>query len=247
MLRGVRTAATLLRVRPAELLDRLRAELTAALAPPACFACRAPLSQADAELCAGCRRALPWLPEPRCGRCGLPFPCGRCPAADAAFERAWAPLAHDGPARALVAALKFRGVLPVARVMAAQIAASVPWVLLDGAVLVPVPLHPERRRARGFDHAALIAAALAARIGLPFEACLPRRGQPTRQLGGDRAARRAAAARQSLQVHGAPPSYALLIDDVHTTGATFDACARVLRAAGAQRVAAIAYARTLPR
>jgi predicted amidophosphoribosyltransferase len=235
-------------MRSAELLDRLRAELTAVLAPPACLACRAPLRDAAAELCVPCRRALPWLAQPRCPRCALPAPCGRrCPAHGAAFERAWAPLAHDGPARALVAALKFRGALPVARLMAAQIAVSAPRELLDGATLVPVPLHPARRRTRGFDQAALIGTALSARSGLPLVGCLRRRGRPTRQLGTDRAGRRAAAERQLLRVHGPVPARVLLLDDVHTTGATLDACARALRAAGAERVAAVAYARTLPR
>lgn len=248
VVRRVRRAVKLTRVRSADLLDRLRAELTAALAPPACLACRAPLGDAAAELCVPCRRALPWLAGPRCPRCALPLPCGaRCPARGAAFAQAWAPLAHDGPARALVAALKFRGALPVARLMAAQIAASVPRELLDGAALVPVPLHPARRRARGFDQAALIAAALAARGGLPVVACLRRGGRPTRQLGAGRAIRHAAAERQLLRVRGHPPLHALLLDDVHTTGATFDACARALRRAGAQRVSAVAYARTLVR
>jgi predicted amidophosphoribosyltransferase len=238
-------------VQLADVLDRLRAELAAALAPPACLACRAPLAAAGAQLCLDCRRALPWLPASRCRRCGLPLPCasrgGGCPAAAAAFERAWAPLNHDGPARALVAGLKFRGALPVARLMAAQIAASAPRELLAGAVLVPVPLHPARRRARGFDQALLIANALAARTGLPVVACLRRDGRPTRQLGADHATRWAAAERQQLSVRGPTPAYALLLDDVHTTGATFDACARTLRAAGARRVAAVSYARTLPR
>lgn len=236
----------------ADLLDRVRAELTAALAPPCCLACRAPLADAHGELCVTCRRALPWLPEPRCARCGLPSPCGGgrrggCPAAGAAFERAWAPLAHDGPARRLVAALKFRGALPVARLMAAQIAASAPRELLCGATLVPVPLHPARRRARGFDQAALIAAALAARRGLPLARCLERRGAATRQLGAGRVARREAAERQLLHVRGAAPARVLLVDDVHTTGATFDACARALKAAGAEQVSAVSYARALPR
>jgi predicted amidophosphoribosyltransferase len=235
-------------MRPAELLDRVRAELTAALVPPACLACRTASTDAYAELCVPCRHALPWLAAPCCARCGLPVPCGaRCPAYHAAFERAWAPLAHDGTARALVAALKFRGALPVARLMAAQIAASAPRDLLTGATLVPVPLHPARRRARGFDQAALIAAALAQRSGRPAAACLRRSGQPTRQLGADRTARRAAAERQLLRIHGPVPPRVLLIDDVHTTGATLDACAHALRAAGAQRVAAVTYARTLPR
>jgi predicted amidophosphoribosyltransferase len=235
-------------MRSADLLDRLRAELTAALAPPTCLACRVPLRDAGAELCVACRRALPWLGEPRCPRCAVPLPCGRrCPARAAAFERAWAPLAHEGPARALVAALKFRGALPVARLMAAQIVATAPRELLAGATLVPVPLHPARRRARGFDQAALVASALAARGGLPVAACLRRRGRPTRQLGADRAARHAAAGEQRLHARGPVPVHALLVDDVHTTGATLEACARALRAGGAERVAAVSYARTLPR
>lgn len=235
-------------MRPAELLDRLRAELTAALAPPACLACRASLTDANAQLCVGCRRALPWLVEPRCPRCALPAPCGtRCPARSAAFERAWAPLAHDGPARALVAALKFHGALPVAQLMAAQLAASAPRDLLADAVLVPVPLHPARRRARGFDQTALIVQALAERSGLPVAVCLRRGGRPTRQLGADRATRRIAAERQLLRVRGPVPERAVLVDDVHTTGATLDACAHALRAAGTRHIAAVAYARTLPR
>ncbi|MBB4664425.1 ComF family protein [Conexibacter arvalis] len=230
----------------AELLRRVAAELLAALVPPACLACRAPLRDAGARLCAGCRRALPWLTGPRCERCGLPSPCGAtCPAAGAAFERSWAPLAHDGPARALVAALKFRGALPVADLMAAQIAAGAPAALLDGAVLVPVPSHPARRRARGFDQAELIAAALARRRGLPLAACLRRGGAATRQLGASRDAR-LARGRLALAAAGRAPARALLVDDVHTTGATLDACARALRAAGAERVAAVAYARALP-
>ena len=101
--RGVACAdATLARLRSRRgraraVLARLRAELMAALAPPACLACRAPLAAAGAPLCVACRRALPWLGGPRCARCGLPAPCGvRCPARGAAFERAWAPLAHAG-------------------------------------------------------------------------------------------------------------------------------------------------------
>jgi predicted amidophosphoribosyltransferase len=233
---------------PADLLARLRAELLAALAPPACLACRAPLREPDRPLCTPCRRALPWIQAPRCEHCALPQPCGDpCPARDAAYARAWTPLAHEGPARALVAALKFRGALPVANLMAAQIAATAPPGLLrPGTALVPVPLHPARRQRRGFDQAARIAQALAARTGLPLAPCLHRAGTPTRQLGATRAQRLEAA--RTLQIAADPrrtPTSALLVDDVHTTGATFDACARALREAGAKHVAAVAYARTL--
>ncbi len=228
------------------MLRRLLAELLALVAPPGCSACRTPLRAGHDVLCASCRRALPWLSASRCARCGLPAPCRRCPARTAAFSAAWAPLAYEGPARALVGALKFRGALRLADVMAAPIAVGAPPHLVDGATLVPVPLHPARRRARGFDQAALLAAALARRTGRPVAACLRRRGAATRQLGAGRSARRAAG-RIEVHVAGRAPERALLVDDVHTTGATLEACARALRAAGTREVAAVTYARTLRR
>ncbi len=227
-----------------DLLLRLRAELLAALAPPACLACRTPLTDAGAPLCLACRRALPWLGR-CCPRCALPQPCRACPARDAAYARAWSPLSHDGPARALVSALKFRGALPVADLMAAQLLASAPAGLLDGA-LVPVPLHPARARARGFDQAASIAAALSRRSGLALAPCLRRGGRATRQLGAGRADR-LARGRIAIHVAGPPPRHAVLVDDVHTTGATFAVCAAALRAAGSERVVALSYARALRR
>lgn len=225
---------------------RLAMELLALLAPPSCAACSAPLAAAGERVCATCRRELPWLREPLCRRCGLPAPCAPCPASGAAFERAWAPVEYDGTARALVLALKFRRRLSVADVMAAQIAALAPPSLLARATLVPVPLHPSRRRARGFDQAQRIARALAVRTALPLSPCLRRHGSATRQAGAGRAARLAGP--QVAVARRVPvPAIALLVDDVHTTGATFEACARALRAAGAGTVRAVAYARTLER
>ncbi len=181
--------------------------------------------------------------RPALPRCALPAPCRRCPARGAAFSRAWAPLAYDGVARDLVAALKFRGALPLCALMAAQMAATAPAGLLAGA-LVPAPLHPRRRRARGFDQARRLAAALAARTGLPSAPCLGRRGAASRQLGAGRATR-TAGGRLDVRVLALPPRAAVLVDDVHTTGATLEACARALRAAGCEQVHAITWARTL--
>lgn len=217
--------------------------LAAVLAPPACLACRAPLAAADV-LCGACRAALPWLRDP-CPRCALPRPCGRCPARGAAFAAAWAPVEHAGPARELVLALKLAGALPAAEAMAAQVAARIPRVLLDDAVLVPVPPVPLRRRRRGFDPAERLAAELSARTGRPLARCLRRAGgQQARQVGRGRRAR---AAGVDVSAAGGAPQTALLVDDVHTTGATLDACARALRGAGSARVAAVTYARTLRR
>ena len=220
------------------------AELLAVLAPPSCAACRAALARADRVLCVACVRALPWLGR-ACPRCALPrHGRGGCPAAGAAFAAAWAPLAYDGVARDLVRALKFGAALPLADVMAAHMAANLPRSLRGFDALVPVPPHPGRRRRRGYDPAGLLAAALARRLGAPLAACLERRGGGRRQVGAGRAQRRDPH-RLTLHLRAPPPARALLVDDVHTTGATLDACARALVAGGSDRVVAVSYARTL--
>jgi predicted amidophosphoribosyltransferase len=219
-------------------------ELIALVVPPACVACRAVLPQAHLRLCATCVRALPWLPARCCARCGLPrHRRGGCPAARAAFARAWSPLAYEGVARELVGALKFRGALPLAELMAAHIAANLPYDLRAGS-LVAVPAQPRRRRWRGFDPAATLSAALAPRLGLPEQPCLRRRDHGVRQVGASRSQRRRPG-RLTIEVRAPPPSRALLVDDVHTTGATLDACARALVAGGCSEVVAVTYARTL--
>jgi ComF family protein len=225
---------------------RVVAELLAVAVPPACVACRTPLPRADLRLCSMCTSALPWMPARVCPRCGLPRHRRGCPAAGAAFSRAWAPLAYEGVARQLVAALKFRGALPVATVMSAHIAANLPPDLrrVSLRTVVPVPAQPRRRRRRGFDPAGVLAAELAPRLGAERSDCLRRRDREPRQVGASRGQRRRPG-RVAIHVRAPPPRRALLVDDVHTTGATLEACARALVAAGSREVVAITYARTL--
>jgi predicted amidophosphoribosyltransferase len=215
------------------------------LLPPACLACRSATHRGE-RLCRLCRDGLPWLPADRCARCGLPSPCGaRCPAREAAFDRAWAPVAYDGTARALIHALKLRALTAAADLMAAQIAATAPPELLAAGALVPVPGTPRRRRHRGFDPAELIARALRRRTALPLQAALRAGGAATAQAGAGRAQRLRRATAGTLTLAGRAPERAILVDDVHTTGATLDACARALRGAGSSSVVAVTYARTL--
>jgi predicted amidophosphoribosyltransferase len=221
------------------------------LAPPLCLACG---EVARDTLCAACRAAMPWLRD-ACPRCALPRPCAPCPAVRQGFAAAWAPVVHDGPARALVHALKFHAHLAAADVMAAQMAAALvgplagaaarpPALPLADAALVPVPFAAERRRRRGFDPADLLARRLSHRTGRPVVRCLRRGGGAPRQVGSARVERLRAG---GVVADGRAPPVALLVDDVHTTGATLDACARALTSVGTRTVFAVTYARTVRR
>jgi predicted amidophosphoribosyltransferase len=250
-----RHGAVVIRHTTSDRLGGVFEALLVLVVPAVCVACRRAGDVARTDpLCRACRLALPWLGVPRCARCGLPAPCGSsCPARAQAFSGAWAPVAYAGAVPALVKALKERGAVGLARLMAAQIAATAPPGQWAGraAMLVPVPADPLRRRRRGIDHAALLAAELAPRCGLPVAPVLTRpMAVGSRQAGLSRAQRLrpdrlAVGVRTDRRGPAAVPSVAVLVDDVHTTGATLHACALALREAGATDVRAVTYARAL--
>jgi ComF family protein len=200
--------------------------LISLIAPPLCIACAGDAGRAG-PLCRECRAELARSAR-TAGRTGA----------------CWAAFPYDGPAGAMVRSLKFGGRIPIAAVMAAQIAAQAPPDLLCGT-LVPVPVHAAHRRRRGIAHAHLLAEALGDRTGLAVADCLERVGDPRPQLGRGRRERMIGLAGAIALRSGAEaPSAALLVDDVVTTGATIAACARALHAAGTSSFRAIAYART---
>lgn len=191
-------------------------------------------------LCAACGRSCRpgGLLCTRCARrlaAAEPLSGGGPPGLD----RVWSSAAHEGVARDLVTALKFRRLLPVAGLIAGRIEWLAPASLHSGAI-VPVPTARLRTLARGFDPAAEIASALAGRIGLPLCPCLTRSGGG-RQAGKRRAQR--IGHPPQVSTRGEVPRSVLLVDDVLTTGATLSACAGALRGAGAIRVAAITFTR----
>ena len=159
-------------------------------------------------------------------------------------DRCTAVLAYDddGPARDLVARVKYRNQRAVLDGLAAAMASA-----LGGASGVDVvtwaPTTDARRRARGFDHAELLARLVAARLGLDVRRLLRRRPGPP-QTGRSLAARRRG---PDLAPAAVVRGHVLVVDDVVTSGATASAAAAALRRAGADRVSVLAVARTPPR
>ena len=207
--------------------------MLALLAPPVCLVCGGP-DEGAAALCPPCEAALPRIGE-ACPRCALPR-CTRCPHATASFDAAYAPVAHAGVARDLLLALKLRRALPAAEAMARQMLARLPPDVLTGAMIVPLPSWTAERLADALGRAAR----------RPVAGCLQRTGTGagTRQVGRARTARRSAS-RLAVTGRAPPADRVLLVDDVHTTGATLASAASALRAAGFRQIAAVTYVRTL--
>jgi ComF family protein len=203
--------------------------LASLVAPPLCVGCGASAGARE-PLCDACRRALRWLGQERSVAAGVPL---------------WAPVAYDGPAPAVVRALKFGGLSRMAATMASQMAANAPPGWLASGTLVPVPLHGARLRKRGYNQASLLAHELSVRTALPVLDCLERSGHAATQVGRGRAERLLSTAAQvSLREGVQVPAEVILVDDVATTGATLAACARACGAAFPGGVRAVAYART---
>ncbi len=223
--------------------DGILTALLDLLFPPRCPACGEPSRRDAAPFCDVCCEALLPVP-PACRRCGMPGPvdpCGACLASPPAFDAVRAGGLFGGPLADAVHAFKYRSrpalAAPLARWLWRRVG------LPPGAAVVSVPLARRRRRERGYDQAALLADALARAAGAERRRNALRRIRETApQVGRDREARArnvagafAAGAVSGLDV--------VLVDDVVTTGATADACARALKAAGARTVSVVSLAR----
>ncbi len=213
---------------------RVRETLAHWLFPVACLGCGRQLAGRESlHLCLACRARLrPAAPiGPLTGPAGLHI------------LSLWR---YEPPLDAVILALKFRRLDYLGRHLAQELAAAFGGELAAADLVVPVPLHWTRRVARGFDQAERIAAPLAARLGLPVARVLRRRRATAAQARLGRAARLAnlAGAFRVDHASAAAGRRVLLVDDVTTTGATLEAAAYALRAAGAEEVFALTAART---
>jgi ComF family protein len=226
--------------------------------PPVCVHCRGVVETSDnggvfddepafRHLCRRCVTQLEFVRSPQCATCGHPFygevggerMCVKCEGLEPAFRQGRTAVLFKGPARSLVIELKYHRALHVLVDMAEIFRRS--GALLDGvqgAVLVPVPLHPRKERERGYNQAMLLANALAnvAGSGTSSQLLLQRVVDTQTQTAFDRRTRMANLKNAFALAPGAdidPALKYILVDDVFTTGSTLNSCARALRSAGA--------------
>jgi ComF family protein len=225
------------------------------LLAPMCGACDLPLhSPTLGPVCPRCWAAIVPIIPPVCESCGDPLAswriidgnrCARCRQSPSHVTRGRAVGAYEGSLRAIVHALKYDGRPSLARPLAALMKSRGGEVLEGADACVPVPLHRVRQRRRGFNQAA----ELSRHLGLPVVPALRRTRQTVSQTDLP-AAQRYANVRGAFALARRTSVCGLvlvLVDDVSTTGATLDACARVLLDAGAREVRALTAARVVSR
>lgn len=208
------------------------------LLPPRCLLCQAPGTDGN-DLCVAC--AAPLQAYPACQQCALPLPesapaCGRCLRHPPPYSRTVAVGLYQFPLDRLLPRFKFHADLAAGRELA-RLLSAVARAAEAPQALIPVPLHPERLRARGYNQALELARPLAHALELPLLATALQRLRPTRAQSELSAGARRRNVRGAFAANDASlPAHVALIDDVMTTGATLAECSRVLRRAGVERV-----------
>jgi ComF family protein len=232
---------------------RLFDPVLAVVFPSSCPACGTLLAHpGSGPLCEPCWQTLPRHGAASC-RCGLPLlpgrgECGRCRRGRQPFSSGASLGPYEGSLRVLLHQLKYAGRRRAAARIARLLLEVEParGLVATSDVVVPVPLHPRRLRARGFNQSALLAAALAESTGRAFAADALVRRRDTAPQSGLRAAERRRNVRDAFVVRrraSVAGRVVTLVDDVVTTGATAQACALALVAAGATEVRLLTAAR----
>jgi ComF family protein len=236
-------------------LRRLGRAVVDGVLPPRCLACGTIVDEPDA-LCSSCWAGMRFFAPPWCAVCGLPFPhpmgeeavCADCARQKPSWDRARAVMRYDKHSRHLVLALKHGDRTHVARALGRWMGRAGAELLQGADMIVPVPLHWTRLFTRRYNQAGLLAHAVRAAGGLPVMAdwLVRRRRTPSQGRLGPvarvRNVRGAFAVRRGCDVKG---KRIVLVDDVLTTGATVEECARVLRRGGAASIGVLTLSRAV--
>jgi ComF family protein len=209
------------------------------LFPPYCIGC----GREGSYICGRCARELPLISPPTCPKCGRPLlPDNRCPGcigSQTAIDGIRAPFLFDGVLRKTVHEFKYNNLRSLAPTLASFLYEFLAENPMNGNVLVPVPIHHKRLHERGYNQSSLLAQELGKLRGMPvIDDCL------ARQIYTPPQAKTATAADRLKNITGAfacrderlKGKHAIIIDDVSTSGATLNACAAALKAAGAVTV-----------
>jgi len=236
-------------------LRRLGRAVVDGVLPPRCLACGTIVDEPDA-LCSSCWAGMTFFAPPWCAVCGLPFPhpmgeeavCADCARQKPSWDRARAVMRYDKHSRHLVLALKHGDRTHVARALGRWMGRAGAELLEGADMIVPVPLHWTRLFTRRYNQAGLLAHAVRAAGGPPVMAdwLVRRRRTPSQGRLGPvarvRNVRGAFAVRRGCDVKG---KRIVLVDDVLTTGATVEECARVLRRGGAASIGVLTLSRAV--
>ena len=223
---------------------------------------RSPLSgrpvSAPGELDAADWSAVTFLDRPWCARCGVPFnypafedmECPACLARPPGFDQARSAFVYDAASRALVLTLKHAGRTDALAAYGRWMARAGGPILQGADALIPAPLHRARLRKRRFNQSLLLARSLSKASGVPLAPHVLARVRDTSTQGGLSAKGRTRNVAGAFKVRQArrvevEGKRLVVVDDVHTTGATLSACARALKRAGAANVSAITLARVV--
>ena len=203
-------------------------------------------------ICSPCRRSLPRIMPPLCPRCGRPqssgILCPGCVSWQAEIDGIRSPFRFDGVMRQAIYQLKYRNLRALAVPLAKLLQDYLTTSHVPGEALVPVPLHQKRLRQRGYNQSCLLAQELGKLINLPVvDDCLIRRrhAPPQARTSTVDERRSNVADAFTCRNHRLRDKQVLLVDDVSTSGATLDACATALKAAGASSVWGLVLAREI--
>ena len=243
----------------AQLLSRAAGTLLDWLYPRHCYACGASLADESGHiLCEQCFGDLlrTRIEGPICVRCGLPLSadqdglCGGCQSSEPHFDLARSVWPYARPAAEMIRSFKFDGDFFLGPMMVEGVLGMgwLPDIVRRADSVLPIPLHPRRRRERGYDQAHILARALARRIDRPLRSDILARHRYTERQTRLTPRQRQKNVRGAFSVQDGADlddGHLLLVDDVLTTGATAGECARKLKKAGAGQVTVFSLARTV--